>query len=250
MRVQNQPAFVIRTQPYSETSLLIEVLSQDYGRLGVLGKGVRRLKSRARGLVTPFQPLLVGWSGRGELPVLSSTEASGRAMSLHGNSLLCGFYVNELLLRLLHRNDPHPELFQAYQRGIRGLVVENNPETPLRLFEKDLLKELGYGLVLDHEVEKHTPIEPDLCYNYILDRGPVLARDGVTNSLAVQGSTLLQLGQDRLLNERSLQESKALLRAVLARHLDGRPLHSRKLIQRMNKDMISLHPRSQDSVRH
>lgn len=242
MRAQNQAAFVMRTQPYSESSLLTEILSREYGRFGVLAKGARRLKSPARGLLMPFRPLLLSWSGRGELSVLSGAEAAAPAVQLRGVMLACGFYMNELILRLLHRNDPHPALFEAYHTGLLSLEADDNAERPLRMFEKRLLKELGYALVLDHEVESDRPIEPDLRYNYILERGPVPLRRGTGGNLSIRGSTLLQLAQDQLTDKQCLHESKRLLRAILSYHLDERMLNSRRFMQRVDGNVNSERP--------
>jgi len=235
LRVQSHPAFVIRTQAYSESSLLAEIFAQGFGRFGLLAKGVRRLKSPSRGLIRPFQPLLLSWSGRGELPVLSGAEAVGPAIPLVREALLCGFYMNELILRLLHRNDPHPELFQAYESGLHSLAGKCSSEMSLRIFEKRLLKELGYALVLDREVENGAPVDPDRCYKYVPEQGPVPIHVSSDDELTVHGSTLLELAGDKLTAQRSLSESKRLLRVILSYHLNGRPLNSRRLVQRLRE---------------
>lgn len=234
MRVQQQPGFVLHQHPYSETSLLLEVFTPDHGRVGLLAKGARRPGNRSRGVLKPFQPLLLGWSGRGELPVLTGAEAQETALTLAGRALYCGFYVNELLVRLLHRHDPHPRLYQAYQTCLGGLGVAGD-ESILRLFEKRLLQELGYGLVLDRDIGDNSPIAPEAMYDYILDRGPLRLHPQLNTraeGVRVRGSSLIALARDEINGSAARRDVKALMRAALAHHLGDRPLMSRQLFRR------------------
>lgn len=232
MRIQDQPGFVLHARDYSETSLLLEVFSVRYGRLGLLAKGARRPSSRVRGLLKPFQPLLLSWSGRGELPVLTGAEPDGESPALSGAALYCGFYLNELLVRLLHRHDPHDALYAAYRNTLMALGAAAQSEAVLRLFEKHLLGEIGYGLVLDHDIADKTPIDAQAWYDYVPERGPVrlthpeLAR---AQGVVVRGASLIALAQDSLIEPEALREVKRLMRAVLALYLGDKPLHSRKL---------------------
>lgn len=239
MRVSQQPAYVLHHYSYRETSLLLELFTRDYGRFGVLAKGARRRGSRQRTPIEPFQPLLIDWSGRGELPVLSGAELNGDAMFLSGIGLYCGFYINELLLRLLHRHDPHESLFLAYRSALEALQTGRAVESTLRVFEKRLLQEVGYGLVLDQEIVDNGPIDPDGVYEYVVDRGPVrIARGragGFERGIQVTGSSLLALAQERLVDPQALRETKVLMRRVLAQHLGGKPLNSRKLFRNLKQ---------------
>lgn len=235
MRVQQQPGFVLHQHPYSETSLLLEIFSADYGRVGLLAKGARRPGNRSRGVLKPFQPLLLGWSGRGELPVLTGAEAQEAALALAGRALYCGFYVNELLVRLLHRHDPHPRLYQAYQECLGGLDAAAGNESILRLFEKRLLQELGYGLVLDRDIGDNSPIAPEAMYDYILDRGPLRLHPQLNTraeGVRMRGSSLIALARDVIDESAVLRDVKTLMRAALAHHLGDRPLMSRQLFRR------------------
>jgi DNA repair protein RecO (recombination protein O) len=227
MRVQGQAAYVLHTRPYSESSLLVDVLSRHHGRLTLIGKGVRRLRSPRRGLVLPFQPLVLSWAGKGEMPVLTHAEPAARVTALAGQARLCGFYLNELLARLLHRHDPHPDLFDLYERSLRALREEGDTEPVLRLFEKQLLRELGYALELETEAGSHRPVQPEREYEYLPQFGVRAANGGQGPTFA--GSTLLALAGDSLQGEQTMRESKQLMRMMIGYYLDGRPLHSRRL---------------------
>lgn len=237
MRLQQQPAFILHQRDYSETSLLLEVYTANHGRIGLIAKGARRASSRLRGVLKPFQRLLIGWSGKGELAVLTGAEADGPGCPLEGAALYCGFYLNEVLLRLLHRHDPHGALFDAYEAALQRLRMDTSNEPVLRVFEKNLLRELGYGLVLDQDIEARTPIDGRAMYDYILDRGPVRLAHPELNrpveGVRVRGTSLLALAQESLSDPVALRDAKALMRAALARHLGDRPLHSRKLFRRV-----------------
>lgn len=245
MRVAPQPGFVLHRQQYSETSLLLETFTAGHGRVGLLAKGARRPTSRVRGALKPFQPLALGWSGRGELPVLTAAEPLEAVPELSGEALYCGFYVNELLVRLLHRHDPHPGLFEAYRACLASLRSSSVPgvvppasmqsEAALRLFEKRLLAELGYGLVLDRDIGDNSALAPDAAYDYVLDRGPVRMnpeRYARPEGVRVHGASLIALARDALDGSVALRDAKALMRAALARHLGDRPLRSRELFRR------------------
>ncbi len=237
MRVQSQTAFVIHRMPYSESSLLVDVFTQHHGRLTVLAKGARRLKSRTRGMLMPFQPLLIGWVGRGELPILASAEMTNPYQELRGRALYCGFYLNELLARLLHRYDAHEQLFVAYETAIRNLANKDDDVADawtLRLFEKALLREIGYAMLLDREADNHVMVETNKGYQYLLDKGPVCLTGQPNGGLNVSGNTLLALHQSSHPTEQNLRESKMLTRAILNRYLDGKPVHSRRLIRQIN----------------
>ena len=164
-RVVLEPAFILHRRPYSNTSLILDLLTQNHGRISALAKSARGLKSRYKGALEMFSPLLVSWSGLRELKLLGTVELNGMPCLLEGESLWCGFYLNELLMRILHREDPCHRLFQHYQQALTQLRIPVSCETVLRIFEKELLNELGYGLPLQ------IPIEPDYYYQYVPDHG-------------------------------------------------------------------------------
>lgn len=228
-RVQLQAGCVLHHRPYRNTSRLLEVFTRDFGRLGLVARGVRRGRAASAALLQPFAPLLLSWSGRGELCSLTGVEAGGRVHPLRGRRLICGFYMNEMLLRLLHRGDPHPQLFDAYSAALSGLETAHNIESVLRRFERDLLQEVGYGMSLECEAESGEPIDPDSLYIYRPDAGPVRKSPQHGDEPAVHGQTLLEIAADRLSEGRSMREAKALMRGVMDYHLGGKPLHTRSL---------------------
>jgi len=233
MRVQQQPTFILHHRNYSETSLLLEVYTSQHGRLGLIAKGARRPQSRLRAVLKPFQPLLIGWSGRGELMVLTGAEPDGPDSDLTGSAVYCGFYLNELLMRLLHRHDPHERLYQSYRAALAALARDVAPEATLRVFEKHLLGEIGYGPVLDHDVGDRSPIDDDATYDYIPERGPVRIANPELHikieGVRIRGASLRALAAETLTDPRALRETKQLMRVLLAPHLGDRPLQSRQL---------------------
>lgn len=235
MREQQQSAFVLHMRNYSETSLLLEVYTRHHGRLGLIAKGARRASNKSRGVINLFQPLMIGWSGRGELMVLTAVEADGPGVELVGRALYCGFYLNELLVRLLHRHDPHEALYERYRQALEGLRDQASQEAVLRIFEKHLLRELGYGLSLERESGDRGAIDPAAVYDYVLDQGPVRVRHPELavrfQGVRVRGTSLLALAAEDLQDPAVLRDAKALMRAALAPHLGDRPLQSRRLFQ-------------------
>jgi DNA repair protein RecO (recombination protein O) len=224
---QLQPAYILHPRPYRDTSLLLEVFSRDHGRFGLVARGARGPRSRIRGLLQPFQPLLLSWSGRAELGTLHSVEADGVAPRLAGATLYSGFYLNELLMRLLQRLDPHPELYAAYAEALAGLQTE--AQRPLRRFEMQLLESLGYGLLLDHEADNGEPVHAEVEYVYTLESGPVRCSGTEAGGLRLSGRSLLSLAAGELADAQSLADAKRLLRAALALYLGDRGLKTREV---------------------
>jgi len=242
-RVSLQPGFVLHTRPYRNTSLIAEAFTPDFGIVALVARGARRRQSRLRGLIQPFRPLLLSWSGRGELMTLTGAEDDGAPLWFRGYALASAFYLNELLLRLLHRHDAHAELFFHYRDALRHLVKMNTAvgtdpgpslQRLLRIYEKYLLTALGFGLTLDREAHGGAPIRAEMQYHYYHDAGPVPAdRDGAGSAVTVtvSGRTLLALANDELNEPGVLKEAKQLLRRLLEAHLGGKPLGSRALIE-------------------
>ncbi|MFL6654255.1 MAG: DNA repair protein RecO, partial [Sulfurifustis sp.] len=212
MREQQQSAFVLHQRNYSETSLLLEAYTRRHGRLGLIAKGARRPTAKIRGVLKPFQELLIGWSGRGDLMVLTGVEPEGPGVELAGTALYCGFYLNELLMRLLQRHDPHEALYDHYRSALSGLRDASSTEAVLRIFEKHLLSELGYGLTLEREAESGVSIAPDAVYDYVPERGPVRVRHPELamrlQGVRLRGASLLALAAERLDDSTTLREVK------------------------------------------
>lgn len=211
----------------------METFTREHGRVGLMARGVRSARSRLRGLLLPFRPLLLSWSGRGELPTLTGAETGSPVRALRGRALFSGFYLNELLLKLLPRNDAHPGLFDDYRRALDGLGESRALDGVLRTFEKRLLDALGYGPTLDRAADTGAPISPDRRYRYVPERGPVEAA-GAEGGPEVSGRTLLALAGGRIGDEDDGEraEARRLMRAILAPHLGPRPLGSRELFRR------------------
>lgn len=229
-RIRLEPGFVLHARPFRETSLLVEVFSQRHGRLGMVARGARGARAKRRGQLQPFRPLLLSWSGRGELVTLAEAEEAAPAHSLQGARLVSGLYVNELLMRLTVRSDPHGELYVEYAETLRKLAETRIPLAPvLRIFEKRLLDLLGYGLQLTLEARTHRPVQADRLYRFDVEAGAVPVGVGETG-LCVSGATLLALAAEDLPAGAALRESKILLRHALDVQLGGRPLRSRDLL--------------------
>jgi len=231
MRVNKEPGFVVHTRPWSETSLYVELFSRQYGRLTTIAKGARRQKSKFRGALLPFRLLAVGWTGKGEIPILTQAEPAELWTEMRGQSTLCGFYVNELVMKLLHRYDAHPELFDYYAATMTRLRRGEAHESILRLFEKRLLAELGYAMNLEREADRPRAIEPGRRYRYIPHLGAVSEDNERRGGVPVSGAALRALQAESLADHRDLRECKRLMRAMISHQLDNRPLFSRKLFR-------------------
>jgi DNA repair protein RecO (recombination protein O) len=226
-RVDSQAAYVLHLHPYSETSLVVDVFTRDHGRVPLLARGARRPRSAMRGVLMSFQPLELGWFGGGEVKTLAKAEWLGGMPLLGGRCLLLGYYLNELLLKMLPREDAHAALFEAYAAALRALAAGSDDAPELRRFEKTLLKELGYGLTLDVDVDTGRPVEAGVAYSYLIERGPV-RRTGADES-ALSGKTLLDMVADDYSDPRTRLESRRLMRTLIAHHLGGKPLQSRRV---------------------
>lgn len=226
MRVDFQSAFVLHTRVYGETSLLLELFTEQHGRIAAIARGVRTAKSKTKGLLMPFIPLSLCWSGKTALVNLGKVEPAAPAFSLSGSDLLSGFYLNELLLKLLQPHDAHPAVFASYKEALAGLAQQaKDHQAVLRLFEKQLLKELGFGMLFNKDVNG-AAIESDAYYYYQHECG--LVRADRYNAEAFSGKSLLALYQEQLSDPLVLAEAKKLMRQIFACLLDGRQLKSRK----------------------
>jgi len=234
-RVDRAAAFVLHAYPYSETSLLVEGFTRTHGRLPWIAKGARRAGSPLRGALLSFQPLQISWSGRGEVRTLARCEWQGGQPFLKGDALLFGFYLNELLLRLLQREDPHEALFDHYADAVARLAREAETAPILRGFERLLLKEVGYALTLDRDAETGAPIDPERLYRYEMDRGPVKAGNGSRRdeSPVFPGRALLAIARDDYADPLTAQLAKQLMRLAINRRLDHQSLHSRAIFREL-----------------
>jgi DNA repair protein RecO (recombination protein O) len=230
-QVALEPAYILHHYPYRDASLLLEVFSRHHGRLGLVARGVRSTRARWRGQLQGFSPLLLSWSQRGELGTLTGLDSRGGLVVPGGRHLLSAYYLNELILRLLARHDPHPGIFDAYERALREL--DGREEPALRIFEKRLLEELGYGLLLDRTADTGLPVEAEVTYGYQLERGPVRCDNRADSGLYLRGTSLLALHREALADPQASRDAKRLLRAALSIYLGARPLKTREVSRRL-----------------
>jgi DNA repair protein RecO (recombination protein O) len=227
--VRLQPAWVLHQRDYRDTSLLLEVLTAEHGRIGLVARGVRGKRSNTRALLQPYRALLLSWTGRGELHTLTGVEEAEAYRPLIGERLLCGYYLNELLIRLLHRDDPVEGVCDLYAQAIGELRGELASEVILRRFELALLELLGYAPPLDCTAEGE-PVEAEHDYGYLPEHGPQALAG---HRFSVSGRTLLALAAGQLEDPRVLREAKLLLRMILRPYLGDKPLKSRELFRQL-----------------
>ncbi len=233
-RVSLETACILHHRPFRDTSLIVDVLSEDHGRLVLVARGARRPRSRQRALLQPFRPLLVSWRKGGEMGTLTAVEAGGNPRALRGQALMAGFYLNELLLRLLPREDPHPGICHIYDHALSELEA-GELARPLRCFEKRLLDELGLGLPLSDRCVDGTPLKAEARYLFDPERGAMPAAENTDDKGSVSGHTLLALARERLDNERSLEESRRILSEALLRQLGERPLRTGQVMRALRQ---------------
>lgn len=234
MRVENQLAFILHHYPYRDTSQILDLLTKDFGRLSVVSRGSLAARSKLKSVLQPFRLLHVAWAGKGDMPTLITAElAETRPVLLSGNKLSSGFYLNELIMHFLHRHDVQEDLFCLYANTLLQLSAETSLEIVLRLFEKQLLNDLGLGLNLTHDADSGEPVERAGQYIFYVEHGPVsaLSPDLVSQRPMISGESLLAFARNDLDAENTRREIKLLMRHVLAFYLAGKPLKSRELFR-------------------
>lgn len=225
MRVDLEPGYVLSQRPYRETSLLVEAFCLHHGRVGLVARGAR-VGRRPRYELKPFTPLLLSWFGRGELYTLAAAESQDAALALAGERIFFGWYLNELLLRLLQRHVPYEDLYAIYARTLERLPCAE-AETALRIFEKRLLADLGYALPLPAD------LRADRRYRFDAEQGSFAPAD--EDSRAYSGAHLIALREERLSGHEVLRDARRLLRTALAYQLGGRELETPKLLRAMRR---------------
>jgi DNA repair protein RecO (recombination protein O) len=247
VRLEAQPAFVLHSYPFRETSLIVEAFTRNYGRVALVARGARRPRSALRGVLLAFQPLLLSWGGKAELRTLHKAEWQGGLPQLHGRGLLCGFYLNELMLKLLARDDAHESLYDTYHATLRALSNGSDHAVTLRGFEQEFLGQAGYALTLDRDAHDGEAIRADCNYHYWIDRGPVRigensyrAGEGdgggeAEKRLELAGQTLLDMARADYSSPVTLQQSKALMRMLINHCLGSQTLNTRQLLKDMQQ---------------
>lgn len=231
-RIELQPAFVLHSYDYRDTSRIVEFLVREHGRVAAVARGVRSQKSRLRGLLRPFQPLLVSWTGR-ELGTMTGLEAAGQPLNLQRDATLAGFYLNELCLKMLASQDPYPEIYDHFETALHSLAEGRAIAPALRRFELGLLDALGYGLNLVVEPATGESVDADGWYLFHVHGGPE-RRDGkVDHPLCIRGSSLLAMYAGRFEDESVLRDAQRITRVAIDAHLGGRTLKSRDVLRVM-----------------
>lgn len=233
-REQNEPAWLLHHRPFRDTSRILDVVTRDHGRIALIARGSRSAKSRLRGILRPFMPLNMSWYIRSDLGTLTDAEMGGAPVVLTGDALMSGYYMNELLLKLMHRHDPHPDIFDVYAKTIRALGAETDVAPLLRQFEMELLRLLGYALNFDHDLESDGSLQADQLYEYRVELGPVVAL-GREGPMVFSGAQLQAIGRQEFSSADTLTCANRLLRHVIAHHLDGKELMSRKVLRDLKK---------------
>jgi DNA repair protein RecO (recombination protein O) len=228
-RIQAQPGFVLHSYPYKETSLIVDVFSRDHGRVALVAKGAKRPHSKLRGVLQTFQPLSVSWSGRSEVRTLTVAEWVGGLLPLEKSALLCGFYLNELLVKLLARDDPHPALFDHYVSTLNQLAHGESAPIVLRKFERALLKETGVAADWTRCVTNGKGVAPDDMYVVDPEQGVRFPR--LSDAWPkVSGKTLLDMEKEDYSDVNTQSQSKLLMRSLLSHHLGGAQLNTRQIL--------------------
>jgi DNA repair protein RecO (recombination protein O) len=234
-RVLLEPAFLLHQRDYRDSSRIIEFFSRGHGRVCLFAKGVRRPGSAFTAVLQPFVPLLVSWAGPGDGGTLIAAEFIGAPPRLPPAALMSGFYLNELLLKLLGREDPYPEVHEAYALALEELRAAPGAARPLRLFEKRLLEALGLGIDYAHLAAGGPALDADAYYHVEAQQGVVSVPEGAEPTRFFRGRDLLSLAAEVLADEASLAAAKRLLRAALAAPLDGRELATRSVARALGE---------------
>lgn len=220
---------MLHSYPYKETSLIVDVFTRDHGRIALIAKGAKRPHSKLRGVLQTFQPLSISWSGKSEVRTLIAAEWVGGLLPLEKAALLCGFYLNELLVKFLARDDAHTKLFDHYVATLNQLAHNEPPIIVLRKFELALLKETGFAGNLSVCTNAAGPVDPDDTYVVDPERGPRHAQAADTWP-RVSGKTLLDMEREDYGDATTQTQSKFLMRFLLSHHLGGTQLSTRQIL--------------------
>ncbi|MET0105978.1 MAG: DNA repair protein RecO [Sedimenticola sp.] len=228
------PSFILHRSPYSNSSLLLECLTADQGRFPLIARGAAAAGKNGT-MLQPFTPLVISWAGRGEVKTLRNYDVDGKPYNLKGNALYCGFYINELLMRLVHRNDSNPAIFDLYRETLASLSTNDDLEGILRGFELAMLTQLGYGLNLEHDAESGEPVDSNGYYRYEIEVGPVWSASR-GDEQRISGKTLIALAKGGEMDKDGRREAKHLLRRIISFYIGDRPLKSRELFRTLGSN--------------
>jgi len=238
-RVQQQAAYLLHHRPFRDTSLLLDIFSRDHGKLALVARGARTQKSRLKAVLRPFMPLSLSWVAKSDLGTLTGAELDGRPLTLGGDSLMSGYYLNELLMHFLHRHDAQPEVFAAYAETVVRLAASADPAPALRVFELELLKLLGYAVSFGQDAISHEEIRADAHYEYRAEQGPVRVNRS-SGQMVFSGTELIGIREHRFEEVDSLRAASRLLRELIAFHLGGKELKSRKVLVDLHRSRAKM----------
>lgn len=237
-RVTEQPAYILHHRPFQDSSRILDVLTRDYGKIALVARGSRSAKSKLAGILRPFMPLRIAWVGRSELGTLTGAEGAGRPFGLTGDATLSAYYLSELLLNLMHRHDPQPEVFDLYENALGALLREADVALTLRRFEIELLSLLGYALNLDATALEQAPIQADRHYEYRIEQGAVeVAR--AEGAMVFRGAELIAIAEQDFADPTVVRAAGRLLRPIIDWHLGGKALNSRKVMRDLHRGRIA-----------
>jgi len=230
MKVQLQQAYCIHSRAYRESSQIVEMLTPGYGLVPCIRRGSKK-QNTSLGFL--FTPLLISWSGKGDLFALTHVETAGVTQITSPDLYIIGMYLNELIFRLVPKSSPSNEIFNLYQNVISVLDESDKQEKLLRLFEVELLTLLGHGLSLDKETDHQKPIRENYTYRSDVGLGAAKVVRESTAWNVIRGATLLGLQAPLCMDSVYLAEAKQLMRGIINWHLAHRPLRSREILQFM-----------------
>ncbi len=237
--IELQPAYILHSRPFRDSSLILDFLTPDYGRISAISRGGRSGKSKTKSLLQPFTPVLVSLSGKSELKSLRSIELRYSLPMLKGERLFSALYMNEIIVRLFQSHEADPDFFQDYEQALARLGNQEQPEPVLRNFELSLLEALGYGVDFSAEAHSHQPVLPDDWYYFQEESGFIRVQDQAVHGEAVTAGNNVFTGRDLLnIHDRNFSEdstrrtAKLVIRGILANHLGSAPLRSRSLFTR------------------
>lgn len=222
-----QRCFVLHRRPYTETSLILDVFSEEYGRVTILAKGARSKRSNLKGVLQPFTPLLLKWFGKGSMRTLKQAEPISLGIPLSGINLYSAMYINELVARVVESETAYPELFHDYLTALTELAQCDNPEPALRRFELALLSSLGYGVDFLHCAGSGEPVSDNMTYRYREQKGFIASVR--QDNLSFLGNELVAISERRFLTKSQLQAAKRFTRMALKPYIGSKPLKSREL---------------------
>lgn len=237
-RIQQQPAYILHHRPFRDTSLILEIVTRDHGRIALVARGSRSSKSRLAGILRPFLPLSVSWVARGDLGTLTGAEAAGPPLGIRGDAVLSAFYANELLLNFLHRHDPQPEIFVLYEELVSRLGSSRDVAVSLRSFELELLSLLGYAVSFRNAASADEQLNPERHYDYRIEQGPVPVERS-EGPMVFKGAVLQSIQAREFDDPEIVRAASRLLRQLINHHLGGKELKSRKVLMGLHRGRIA-----------